>query len=68
LLKKLNPDIFIALCKLDWDANYGCELNLDIRLLYMCVCQLSIKSFRHFKDVKSLSKTLRSRILLKASL
>jgi len=31
LLKKLKPDIFIALCELDWDENLnGCELNLDI--------------------------------------
>jgi len=30
-LKKLNPDFFIALCELNWDANLnGCELNLGI--------------------------------------
>jgi len=47
LLKKLNPDCFIALCELNWDANLnGCELNLDITVtLYICVCQLSLKSF-----------------------
>jgi len=27
----LNPDFFITLCELNWDANLnGCELNLDI--------------------------------------
>jgi len=37
LLKRLNPDIFIALCEPNWDADLnGCELNLDITA-HMCL-------------------------------
>jgi len=32
LLKKLNPDFFITLCELNWDA------NLTEILLNICVC------------------------------
>jgi len=37
LLKKLNQNFVIALCKLNWDANLnGYELNLDITV-HMCL-------------------------------
>jgi len=45
LLKKLNPDFFIAWWELNWDANLnGCELNLNIIVHQVCQVAISKKA------------------------
>jgi len=62
----LNPDFFITLCELNWDADLnGCELNVDITA-HMCLPPQSKKLLAFY--VKSLCKTLRFGFLLKALL